>query len=146
MTSELRYLLDVNVLIALSWPQHVHHERAHAWFSAQASDGWVTTPMTETGFVRISANSALIPWAVPVADAIAAIGAMRATPGHGFLADDSSLADPAIDTSRMVTPKQVTDVHLLNLAARSGTVLATLDVAIPSYLEAGERRHVYLLP
>lgn len=109
MTSEARYLLDVNVLIALSWPQHIHHARAHGWFSAEATEGWVTTPVTETGFVRISSNTALIPWAVPVADAIAAVAAMRAISGHGFISDNSSLADPAIDTSGMVTPRQVTD-------------------------------------
>lgn len=146
MTPERRFLLDVNVLIALSWPQHVHHERAHAWFSAEATGGWVTTPMTEAGFVRVSCNTALIPWAVPVADAIAAIGAMRAGPGHDFVPDDSSLADPAIETSLAVSTRQVTDIHLVNLAARSGTVLATLDMAIPSYLLASERRHVCLLP
>ena len=25
------YLLDVNVLIALAWPNHVHHAAAHTW-------------------------------------------------------------------------------------------------------------------
>jgi predicted nucleic acid-binding protein len=27
------YLLDVNLLLALSDPLHVHHELAHGWFS-----------------------------------------------------------------------------------------------------------------
>ncbi len=146
MTSELRYLLDINVLIALSWPQHVQHERAHAWFAAAAKRNWATTPVTEAGFVRVSSSSARIPGAVPVAAAIAAIAEMRASPGHSYLVDDSSLADPAIDISRMVTSKQVTDMHLVNLAARGGAVLATLDVAIPSYLAQAERRHVLVLP
>ncbi len=146
MTSEVRYLLDVNVLIALSWPQHVHHSRAHAWFSADAIRGWVTTPVTEAGFVRISSNAALIPWAVPVGDAVAAVAAMRAIPGHGFISDNSSLADPAIDISGMVTPRQVTDFHLVNLAVRSESVLATLDSAIPTYLAEPDRMRVQLLP
>lgn len=146
MTAEPRYLLDVNVLIALSWPQHVHHERAHAWFAAGARRNWATTPMTEAGFVRVSSSSALIPAAVPVAAAVAAIAEMRANPGYSYLADDSSLADPAIDISRMVTSKQVTDIHLVNLAVLRGAVLATLDMAIPSYLSKAERRHVLVLP
>ncbi len=100
MTAEPRYLLDVNVLIALSWPQHVHHERAHAWFAGGPKNNWATTPMTEAGFVRVSSSSALIPAAVPVAAAVAAIAEMRANPGHSYLADDSSLADPAVDISR----------------------------------------------
>ena len=28
-------LLDVNVLVALAWPNHVHHTQAHRWFSAR---------------------------------------------------------------------------------------------------------------
>lgn len=102
--------------------------------------------MTEAGFVRISSNSSLIPGAVTVTEAVAAIAEMRANPGHSFLADDGSLADPAVDIARMVTSKQVTDVHLVNLAARRGAVLATLDVAIPSYLSQDERHHVLVLP
>lgn len=115
MTPEAGHLLDVNVLIALSWPQHVHHERAHAWFSTAAERGWATTAITEAGFVRISSNTALISWAVPVADAVAALTTMRAVPGHRYFSDGSPLADPAIDISRMVTQRQVTDVHVVLL-------------------------------
>ena len=32
-----RHLLDVNAIIALIDPLHVHHERAHAWFAARPS-------------------------------------------------------------------------------------------------------------
>ena len=35
-------LLDVNVLIALVWPNHVHHEAARAWFTRRRKDGWAT--------------------------------------------------------------------------------------------------------
>lgn len=146
MATEPVYLLDVNVLIALAWPQHVHHERAHSWFTAEAAGSWATTPMTEAGFVRISSNTALISEAASVADAVAALGTMRSLPGHAFLPDDSSLADPSIDASRMVTPNQVTDLHLVNLAARAGAVLATLDSAIPTYLAEPDRTYVRLLP
>lgn len=33
-------LLDVNVLIALAWPTHIHHEAAHAWFNQEQQHGW----------------------------------------------------------------------------------------------------------
>lgn len=49
-------LPDVNVLIALAWPQYPHHQRAHRWFGAHHAQGWVTTPVTESGFVRASSN------------------------------------------------------------------------------------------
>ena len=48
------YLLDVNVLIALAWPNHVHHGEALRWFEAKAVKAFRTCPMTQAGFVRIS--------------------------------------------------------------------------------------------
>jgi predicted nucleic acid-binding protein len=47
------YLLDVNVLIALFDPSHVHHDAAHGWFSNSRSKGWATCPLTENAVVRI---------------------------------------------------------------------------------------------
>jgi uncharacterized protein len=35
-------LLDLNLLIALAWPSHVHHPQAHAWFADRAPSGWAT--------------------------------------------------------------------------------------------------------
>ena len=51
-------LLDVNVLVALFYPDHIHHEAAHGWFSANREDGWATCPLTENGLVRILSNIA----------------------------------------------------------------------------------------
>jgi len=47
------HLLDVNVLIALGWPNHKHHASAHRWFSSIAAGGWATCPLTQCAFVRI---------------------------------------------------------------------------------------------
>ncbi len=47
-------LLDVNVLVALCWPSHVHFEPAHRFF--ENTEHWATTPITELGLVRISSN------------------------------------------------------------------------------------------
>src|SRR5713226_6496670 len=46
-------LLDVNVLVALFDPAHVHHEAAHAWFGANRKNRWATCALTENGFVRV---------------------------------------------------------------------------------------------
>ena len=51
-------LLDVNVLVALFEPEHIHHETAHDWFADESSHGWATCPVTENGFVRVLANPA----------------------------------------------------------------------------------------
>ncbi len=50
------YLLDVNVLLALSDPMHIHHEAAHRWFAAKGQSAWATSPITENGFVRIASH------------------------------------------------------------------------------------------
>ncbi len=47
------YLLDVNVLILLVDPMHVHHRRAKDWFSASGSWNWLTCPTTQNGTTRI---------------------------------------------------------------------------------------------
>ena len=46
------YLLDVNLLLALTDPMHVHHDIAHQWFARIGRQSWSTCPMTENGFVR----------------------------------------------------------------------------------------------
>ena len=35
-------LLDVNVLVALSWPEHEAFARSHRWFARHAAQGWAT--------------------------------------------------------------------------------------------------------
>ena len=53
------YLLDVNVLIALAWPNHLQHATAHEWFSKEQVRGWGTCGVTQIGFVRVSSHPAL---------------------------------------------------------------------------------------
>ena len=146
MTTETEqgYLLDVNVLIALAWPQHIHHARAHAWWKGIAR--WATTPVTEAAFVRLSINPAAIEGSVSFTEATSMLRAVREAPGHEFIIDDTSLAEPEIDLSAVVTSRQVTDAHLVNLAARHARVLATLDRGIPEMLAESDRRYVLVLP
>ena len=53
-------LLDVNVLVALFNPVHVHQELAHDWFADHRASGWATCPLTENGFLRVLGNAAAI--------------------------------------------------------------------------------------
>lgn len=121
-------LLDINVLVALAWDSHVHHVPAREWFVANASQGWATCPITESGFVRVSANPKVLPHPISATDARRVLAALRAAPVHRFLTDDVSLADDDVPT--IAGHRQVTDVHLLTLARRSGVRLVTFDSAI----------------
>ncbi|GAA1805452.1 TA system VapC family ribonuclease toxin [Agromyces neolithicus] len=137
------YLLDVNVLIALMSEQHVHHAAAHRWFGGVTT--WATSPITETAFVRLVSNPAVAGGDIPPSEALRLLGQLRAVAGHRFVADASSLATPAIDVIALVGHRQVTDFHLVNLAADNGVVLATFDARLRAALAAGDRRHVELI-
>lgn len=45
------YLLDVNVLLAINDPMHIHHEAAYHWSAATGRVAWASCPRTENGFV-----------------------------------------------------------------------------------------------
>ena len=138
------YLLDVNVLIALAWPNHLHHARAQVWWAGV--ERWATTPVTESAFVRLSVNPAVVGRGVTVAEALALLRAVRSTPGHVFIPDESSLVSARVDLSRVATSRQITDAHLVNVAAGAGAVLATLDAEIVELLAPADRALVALVP
>ena len=123
-------LLDVNLLISLAWPNHVHHTSALRWFHQQRGRGWATTPVTECGFVRVSSNMSAIPDAVTPAEARSLLVRMRSVSGHVFLPDDVEVVvgdDEYVVGERIVTHGLVTDAHLLSVARRHGAGFATLD-------------------
>ena len=53
----MTFLLDVNVLMALLWENHEHHQVARPWFR-QVTD-FATCPVTQLGFARVSSHPAL---------------------------------------------------------------------------------------
>lgn len=140
------YLLDINVLIALAWPNHVHHREAVEWFRGRAVNAFRTCPMTQAGFVRISSNPSFTPAAVTPRDALALLRLVTDLPGHEFWPDNLPLAAAFEDAAPLATHRQVTDGYLLALAASHGGVLATLDRGIaPLARRAPETLEVILL-
>jgi len=139
-------LLDVNVLVAIAWPNHVHHPVARNWFLANRPGLWATCSLTESGFVRISSNPKVLPIPVSPADAIALLFRLRAEPGHMFWADSVSIVDSAhVPRSRLVSHAQITDAHLLALARERGGRIATFDRGFVALAEPHEARDVELL-
>jgi toxin-antitoxin system PIN domain toxin len=146
-TTTERWLLDVNVLLALAVAEHVHHDSAVLWFDAQAAHAsWATTPLTEAALVRLLLNERVYGAALVAADALGVLTSMRAIPGWSFLPDDSSLADPTLDLASMAGHRQVNDFHLLNLAVQHEHTLVTFDRALPTYLTGPLRDRVLLVP
>ena len=121
-------LLDVNVLVALAWPNHIHHRPARVWFDNNSSTGWATCPLTQSAFVRISSNRKVIPDAKTPQEALRVLRHIVNLPDHTFWIDDISIATtPHLKTSWLLGHKQVTDAHLLALALRNDGRLATFD-------------------
>jgi uncharacterized protein len=127
------YLLDVNVLIALAWPNQVHHREAMEWFVLKTRFGFRTCPITQTGFVWISSNPALTANAVTPAEAIALLCRITELPGHEFWPDDLSLTDAK--PGLLGSHRHVTDSYLVALATAHDGILATLDRGIASLVK-----------
>ncbi|MGC2473108.1 MAG: TA system VapC family ribonuclease toxin [Candidatus Sulfotelmatobacter sp.] len=130
------YLLDVNVLIALSWPGHEFHEVTQKWFGRNAQKGWATCPLVEASFVRILSNPAFSVHAVTPKEAVHVLGLNTSHPAHQFWADDLPLADGlTMFKDRLVGHQQVTDAYLLALATHRKGKLATLDKRLAGLVE-----------
>lgn len=137
-------LLDVNVLVALAWPNHVHHQAARVWFRSQRNLGWATCPTTQNGFIRVSSNNRVIPEAKSPQEAALLLRRLTEIGGHKFWAEDSSLLEEKwVPLQRIRTYQQVTDAHLLTLALIRGGCLATFDRGISRIVpDHAETAHV----
>jgi toxin-antitoxin system PIN domain toxin len=100
-------LPDANVLLALAWPNHQHHERAHGWFLREHYHGWATCALTQAAFVRLSSHPAFTSVAVTPSDAAALLARQTSHETHRFW---SELPPITIETvSRALGHQQVTD-------------------------------------
>ena len=129
----MRALLDVNVIIALLDPDHVFHERAHAWWAANRNHGWASCPLTENGVVRIMSHPAYSQKTrFTPGDLIGRLRQFAAQSDHEFWPDDISLRDEQIfATGRLHSSRQLTDLYLLALAVAHHGRLVTFDRGIP---------------
>ena len=141
-----RYLLDVNVLVALIDPAHVQHDRAHDWFAAQGKQAWATCPLTENGVLRVVGH-ARYPNSPGTPAAVAELlVALRALPGHEFWSIAISLFDGEhIKTDLLLESRQVTDTYLLALAAAYGGQLATFDRRLVTDAVIGGSKALHLI-
>ena len=140
----MTHLLDVNLLIALAWPSHVHHGVAHRWFQRTGKRDWATCPLTQAAFVRISSNPRFIDGAVTPAEAVDFLTAMTSISGHSFWSDHPPLTAAGIVSWQFVTDhQQVTDAYLIGLCRMHQGRLATLDrgvsALVPDPAERAER-------
>jgi predicted nucleic acid-binding protein len=124
----MRYLLDVNALIAYGYRKHGFHDRVGAWIRSRKGDRFLTCSITELGFVCVLGN--VRAYGMGVAQARSLLTELKAwsTLTLEFLPD-------GCDISHLPTwaksPAQITDGHLVQLAIANDAALATLDAGIP---------------
>lgn len=124
----MTYLLDVNLLIALLDPDHVHHSSALDWFEEEGHRSWATSPIVQNGVVRIlgSAGYTAVPFGCY--EIVDLLGRWCSAPEHQFWPDEVSLLYPElVDRAKLTSSKRITDTYLLALAMFRGGKLATLD-------------------
>ena len=122
-------LLDVNVIIASVFADHVMHDPARSFVEGLAS--FCTTPMTQGGFLRFATR----PWKndrredqpprLSMAEAQAKLREFTAADGHFFLADDAPFTELGLRS--MQGHRQWTDAYLLHLARKHDLKLASLE-------------------
>ncbi len=129
----MKYLLDVNVLIALGFLEHEFHEKVRRWVGAlSTTEGALATcSLTELGFVRVLAQTPQ--YAFSVAEAKSLLQQLKAASPvrFEFIADDHTISHLP---SWVRAPKQVSDGHLAQLAKAKGAEFVTLDRGIPGAL------------
>jgi len=128
-------LLDVNVLVALFWPTHDHHEKTQNWFRHHSSRGWATCPLTQSSFVRIASNPLFSRSAVTVEEGTKLLAKNLEHPSHVFWPAGARYLD-LIESfvGRIVGHQQVTDSYLLGMAIHNRGTLVTMDRGILSLL------------
>ena len=121
-------LLDVNVLLALAWPNHQFHAAARKRLEA-GRDRWATCALTQLGFIRISSNPAAVGTAKSPLEAARLLAAMVGDRLHVYLgALPSPVSNPFVGSLKSILgSQQVTDAYLLSLARSRGARLVTFD-------------------
>jgi uncharacterized protein len=138
------FLLDVNLLLALIDPMHIHHESAHHWFAEKGREAWATCPITENGFIRIASHPNYPNRPGDVTAVLAVLRQLCEAPGHHFWAEDVSILQ-VFESDMIITHAQITDVYLLGLAIHKAGKLATLDQRIPANAVRGGREALELI-
>ncbi len=126
----MRYLLDVNALIALGITRHEFRDRVRDWVASLSADGspeLATCSITELGFVRIIPQ--IREYDVTFEQARTQLSLLKASKVYDFkfLVDDNDVSELP---TWVKSSKQTTDGHLAGLANANGCILATLDESI----------------
>jgi toxin-antitoxin system PIN domain toxin len=134
-------LLDANALIALGWPAHEHHTAMQGWFKRYASEGWATTVITQSAFVRIVSQPVFSGRVISVAQVAELLMRNTAHASHRLLAMDFGFEQVlGCCTGGLLGHRQIADAYLVATAARHDARLVTFDSGIRQLLATEPER------
>jgi toxin-antitoxin system PIN domain toxin len=134
-------LPDVNVLLALAWPNHQHHATAHRWFQRTGKAAWATCALTQLAFVRLSSNPAYTPAPVSPQQAADLLAEYIAHEGHHFIDRMPPLTTTTFQHA--IGHQQVNDAYLVRLAEEHRLTIATFDRRLAAH--APSPQHVQVV-
>lgn len=122
-------LLDVNVIIASVFADHVMHRSARRF--VESLDRFYTTPTVQGGFLRFATRpmrderGAQQQPRLAMGEALNKLREFTEVASHGFLSDDAPFTD--LGMRSMQGHRQWTDAYLLHIARKHGIALASLE-------------------
>ena len=133
----MKFLLDVNVLVAWGWQDHADHHTVCAWLARclkSRTTMFLTSAIPQLGFVRVSVQRTAGQVTPDQAGKVLA-GMLQSLKGkHRFPPDDQT---PELWPALCQSAAQTTDAHFLASSRPYGAVLATLDRSLPGATPCG---------
>ena len=142
----LKSLLDLNVLIALTDSEHIHHQKAWNWFASAGRARLGICPLTEAGFLRVTTNPVYSPKPHTFEETITILQVLKGRDDYWYCRIDKSWVEvTAPFATRISGHQQVTDAYLLGLAIKEKGVLVTFDKGIQYMAGAKFGQNILLL-
>jgi uncharacterized protein len=141
-----RYLLDVNVLLALVWPRHESYAAARGWFAKTGQHGWATNALTQLGVLRLLTNPSVTHSVVSATNAFDALSRATNHPAHEFWSLDNTVLQGLETIARQVRGhQQWTDALLFWQAMEKGGVFVTFDFGVSELATGKLGSHLLVL-
>jgi len=141
------FLPDVNTVLAMLDPMHLHHTAVHRWYAAQSAPRLMLCSHVINGVIRVASQP-------KYANSMGTCGRVRVVlkllvdqTNVTFCQRDASLLDDdVLLRPGDLTPSRVADLYLLALAVANGAKFATFDTRIPVEVIAGGMEALEQIP
>jgi predicted nucleic acid-binding protein len=141
------YLLDVNSVLAMLDPMHLHHDAVHRWYAKRKKPRLVLCSHVINGVIRV-AGQPRYPNPLGTCGRVREILSLFVSSvGATFCEHEVSLLDEKIfPYPEELTPSRIGDLYLLALAVANDAKFATFDARIPTAAVVGGATGFELIP